>query len=163
MLGSKERVDCFPENIQQSKASADEREAYAAATPAHLEMPPHMGGSWVTIEKWAFREFHRKLESHFCPTNRPCSGGFQNACNFSFGSLVIRWHLGSGGGYVEMIQWNIPCPWTSPGQILSQNCSVLTESFSERCTQYVQHVLPFTPERKAHWPGSQQNVCFPFL
>lgn len=44
MLASKERVYCFPENIQQSEASADEREAYAAATPAHLEVPPTRGG-----------------------------------------------------------------------------------------------------------------------
>lgn len=58
MLASKkERVYCFPENIQQSEASADEREAYAGATAAHLEVPPHAGaGSWVTTEKWAFRE-----------------------------------------------------------------------------------------------------------
>lgn len=41
MLASKERVYCFPENIQQSEASADEREAYAGAPAAHLEVPPH--------------------------------------------------------------------------------------------------------------------------
>lgn len=43
MLASKERVYCFPENIQQSEASADEREAYVGATAAHLEVPPHAG------------------------------------------------------------------------------------------------------------------------
>ena len=128
--------------------------------------PPRGAGSWGTTEKWAFREFHRQFQSHFYPTNRPRSGGLPAISLSAHWSQVtqFRWHLGSGGGGLcrdDPMKHSMPR--TFPGQILSQNCSVLTQSFSERRTQYVQHVLPSTPERKTRWPGSQQNVCFPFL
>lgn len=99
---------------------------------------PTQGGLLSHHWKVGFQRISQKLESHFCPTNRPRSGGFQNAWNSSLAHwsqvTQFRWHLGSGGGCVEMVQWNIP--WLPELSLdrSSPRTALFWHSFSERST-----------------------------
>lgn len=67
MLASKERVYCFPENIQQEVTSpADERNYEATFAPGG----PPFGRAHQVLHKVSFREIYRKLESHFALQGR---------------------------------------------------------------------------------------------